>query len=455
MLKNKYTSLSEGSVIAVLIKFAIPFLLSGLMQMAYSSVDVYFIGKYASAASVSGVYQGVMINAVITGMFLGITSGGTILLGQCVGAKDEKGAALAAGNIIIISAAAAIITAGILLSGGREIIRVMKVPQEAVEESWNYLFVCTCGIVFIMGYNVVSAVLRSLGDSKAPFFFIMISCMLNAALDYLAVGVLGMAAKGAAMATVASQGLSFLLSIIYIRKKGLPFSFCVRDIAPRRSVIKNILKLGVPVALQSTLNNLSFMIVGAITNTMGVYVSAAISVVGTIVGMCMMVPMSLSSSISAITAQNIGAHKPERAIETLKYGIFLSLLFAIPFIIVVSLSPEAIVRILNNDPEVVLESVRYLYPYSWDCLFVCIVFCFNGFFNGCGKTVFAMLQEGLSAFLVRIPASYLLKIMIPGATIFHVGIGTPTASLASAIACVIYFKACFSNEKLKQIEPIG
>ena len=455
MSEKNYRSLSEGSVMKTLVTFALPFLLSGLMQMAYSAVDVYFIGKYASAASVSGVYQGVMINAVLTGLFLGITSGGTILLGQCVGAKNHREAAQATGNIITISFIAAVITGAVLLFGGRGIIGLMRVPEEAVEEALNYLFVCTLGIVFIMGYNVVSAVLRSLGDSKAPFFFILTASVINVVLDYVFVGVWGLMAKGAAAATVTAQGVSFLLSVLYIWRKGLPFKFSIRDIAPKKSVILSILKLGVPISLQSTLNNFSFMIAGAIINTMGVYVSAATSVVGTITGICMMVPMSMSSSISAITAQNIGAKKPERAVKTLKYGIVLCLLFAVPFVIAVTFWPEGIVRLLNRDANVVRESVRYLYPYSWDCLFVCFVFCFNGFFNGCGRTLFAMLQEGLSAFLVRIPASYLLKTLVAGATIFHVGIATPLASLASAIACIIYFRIGFTREKLEKFELVS
>lgn len=438
-----------------LVRFALPFLLSGLLQMAYSAVDVYFIGKYASAASVSGVYQGVMINAVVTGLFLGISSGGTILLGQCVGAKNDREAALATGNIITISLIAAVITAAVLLLGGRGIISLMRVPAEATGEAWNYLFVCTCGAFFIMGYNVVGAILRSLGDSRAPFFFILIASVINVVLDYLFVGVMGLKAKGAAAATVTAQGVSFLLSVFYIWRKGLPFKFSVRDMRPQKSTVLGILKLGIPISLQSTLNNFSFMIVGTVINTMGVYVSAATSVVGTITGICMMIPMSISSSISAITAQNIGAQKPERAVRTLKYGILLCLLFAVPFVIAVTFWPESIVRILNRDANVVTESVRYLYPYSWDCLFVCFVFCFNGFFNGCGKTLFAMLQEGLSAFLVRIPASYLFKVLIADATIFHVGIGTPLASLASAVACIIYFRAGFTNEKLKRIDLVS
>ncbi|MBQ8831099.1 MAG: MATE family efflux transporter [Oscillospiraceae bacterium] len=455
MAKNNYRSLSDGSVLGVLIRFSIPFLLSGFLQMAYSSVDVFFLGKFASAAAVSGVYQGLMINAVITGVAIGLASGGTILLGQYVGAKEDKNAAKALGNLIVIAVVAAAITMGVLFAFGKGIINLMQVPVEAVGEAWDYLFVCTCGIFCVLGYNVVSSVLRSLGDSKAPFIFVLISCIANIILDYVFVGIYHMSAKGAALATVMAQGLSFVLALIYLKRKGLPFEFHVSDMVPKKNTILAVMKLGVPITLQSLLNNFSFMISSAIINTMGVYVSAAVSIVGTITGLSMVIPLSLSSSISAITAQNIGAKKPERAVKTLKYGILISLVFAIPFIILVAIWPEALVKILNNDPNVIVESVRYLYPFSWDCLFVCFVFCFNGFFNGCGKTMFAMLQEGLSAFLVRIPATYLFKVLIENATIFHVGLATPLASFASAVACLIYFRACFTKEKLERLQPIG
>lgn len=451
MKKTNYKSLSDGNVLKVLIQFALPFLLSGFMQMAYSSVDVFFIGRFASAGAVSGVSQGLMINAVVTYIFLGIAMGGTIILGQSVGAKNDKRSATVTGNIISLSVIAVIITTLILSFFGSWIIKVMQVPPEAVGEAQDYLNVCICGLTFVMGYNVVSSVLRSLGDSKAPFWFIVISSLLNILLDYIFVGVLKLSAKGAALATVTAQGVSFILSLIYIKVKGLPFPFNAREIIPNKSMIWEILKVGIPISLQSTLNNLSFMIVGALINSMGVFVSAANSIVGTITGLCMIVPMSFQSAVSAITAQNIGAGQPQRAKRTLKYGVIISFIFSLVFVLVVTFWPQAVVGILTKDPDVIRESVRYLYPYSWDCLIVPFVFCFNGFFNGCGKTLFAMVQEALAAFCVRIPASILLKVLIPNATIFHVGIGTPLASLASAIACIIYFRKRFSDDKLKDM----
>lgn len=452
MSKSNYNSLTEGNILSVMVKFSLPFLLANLVQMAYSTVDVYFIGKFASVGAVAGVYQGVMINAVITYLFLGITTGGTILLGQYVGAKDKEKAAQALGNVIFICIASVVIVTFVLQFGGKWILKLMRVPPEAFEESWNYLQVCIYGLVFVMGYNVVSSVLRSLGDSKAPFFFVLIASVTNIILDYVFVGVLKMSARGAAVATILSQALSFFLTLLYIRKKGLPFEFGLKYIIPKREMSLNVLKVGIPISMQSTLNNISFVIVGAIINSMGVFVSAGTSVVGTITSFCMMIPMSLSSSISAITAQNIGAKKPERAVKALWIGIISCLIVAVPFVLVFTFFPEAVVGILNKDPNVITEAVRYMYPYSWDCIFVCFVFCFNGFFNGCGKTLFAMLQEGLSGLLVRIPVSFIMKMFVVNATIFHVGIGTPAASLASTIACIIYYRISFTKEKLSALE---
>ena len=452
MRKNNYQSLTEGKAFRVLIRFAIPFLLSGLLQMAYSTVDVYFIGNYASAGALAGAYQGTFINAIITYFFIGLAMGGTILLGQHVGAKHDESAAKTVGNIIWVSFLSVIATTLLVTILGRSIITLLRVPPEAVDEAWNYLRVCCYGYVFIMGYNVVSAVLRSLGDSKAPFIFVLISSVTNIILDYVFVCRMQMAAKGAAIGTISAQGLSFLVSLVYIKTKGLPFRFRLQDIRFDGKYIREILKLGIPISLQSTLNNLSFVIVGALINTMGVYVAASNSIVGNISALAMIIPMAFQSAISAITAQNIGAKQIDRAIRTFWYGVLVSLVITLPLVIVMDFWPETVVSILTKDPDVIRESVRFLYPYSWDCLFVCLVFCANGFFNGCGKTTFSMLQEGLSAFLVRIPFSFLFRYLIPNATIFHVGLGTPLASFASAIACVIYYRARFTKEQLERME---
>ena len=361
----------------VLIRFALPFLLSGMLQMAYSTVDVYFLGRFSTAAAVAGTSQGLQINAVLTSLFLGITNGGTILLGQYTGAKDWKNAARTLGNVILIAAASVIIATVVLVAGHDALLTVMKVPPEAFGEARNYLLVCCCGLSFIMGYNVVSSVLRSLGNSRAPFFFILISTSMNVALDYVCVVRLSWGAFGAALATVISQAASFIIALIYIRSRGLPFAFGFKNISPNKDIILQIMKLGIPMSLQSAVNNFSFMVVGRLINSMGVYASAANSVVGTITGICMMIPLSVSMSVSAITAQNIGAGKADRAVKTLRYGIILCLCFAIPFALICDFFPGDVIRLLNSDAGVVRESILYLYPYSWDCVSVLFLMLFS------------------------------------------------------------------------------
>jgi putative MATE family efflux protein len=330
----------------------------------------------------------------------------------------------------------------------------LRVPPEATGEAWAYMKVCLYGVVFTMGYSLISSILRSLGNSKAPFYFILVSCGVNILLDYVFVGVLRLAAAGAALATVIAQTLSFLVSLAYILKKKLPFAFSLKDVKPSAPMIRRILKIGVPVSLQSSLNTVSFIVIMAIANSMGLYVSAATSVVFGIANLFLIIPVAFGSAIAAITAQNIGAKKPERAMQSMWLGLLISLLVLVPVFIVMSLFPRDTVSIITKDPNVIRESVRFLYPNIMDSVFVCFIFCFYGFFNGCGKTLFVMLSETLAAFLVRIPVSYLMKVLIADSTIFHVGLGTPIASFVTFVACLVYMRLKFSKDKLRQLDVV-
>ncbi|MDR2356477.1 MAG: MATE family efflux transporter [Oscillospiraceae bacterium] len=448
---KKYDSLTEGRVAPTLIRFSLPFLLSGFIQTAYASVDVYFVSHYAGAASVTGTFQGAMVMLIVAGIFMGLTNGGAVLLGQYVGAKLDRDAASVLGNIISVAVISAAAICAVLLTCGKMIFLLIKVPPEAQGEAWSYLSICTSGVVFTMGYNLISSVLRSLGDSKAPFVFILVSCITNIILDYVFVVVMQRGAGGAALATILAQALSCALSLAYMRRKGLPFRFGLGDLRPERSMLRRILKLGLPISAQGTLNNFSFLIISSITNPMGVNVAAATSVVNNLANLCMMVPMSFGSAVSAISAQNIGAGKPERAVKSMWLGVGISLGIAAVCCAAANIWPKSVVRILTNDPGVVEESVRYLYPFAWDCLLVAFIFCMNGFFNGCGRTFFAMMHETAVAFLIRIPVTYVMKNFVSGATLFHIGMATPAASLVSLAACLVYYKLKFSGERLKEV----
>ncbi len=455
MAKEQRNDLTSGNVLKVLITFAVPFILSSLLQMAYTSVDVYFMGRFASASALAGTFQGMGIIGALTYFFYGIANGGTVLLGQQVGAGRRESASRTLGNLVVISLASVIAAMVVIRFLGKHFIVWMNVPEEATGESWNYLYTCMFGLVFVMGYNVVGSVLRALGNSTAPFVFIVISSLLNIVFDYVTVGLWNMAARGAALSTITSQGICFVLSLVYLARKGLPFRMRWKDCVPEKETVLTILRIGAPLALQSILNNVSLIISTSMINTLGLYVVAGVSVVNTIASFSIMVPMSMGSAISAMTAQNIGARKTERARKILKYGTLFSFACAVPACIAMNLWPAAIAGILNREPAVLVESMRYLRPVSFNCIMVCIMFCFPGFFNGCGKTLFSMLLEGLSALLIRIPATWLILHLVPNVTALHAGFAWPLTSLASSIACIVYYRLRFAGDRLERIGLIG
>jgi putative MATE family efflux protein len=456
MSNKNILTLTEGSVWKVLIRFTVPFLLSGLFQVLYGTVDVYFIGHYASGASISGVTSANQAMMMVTNIFMGLTLGGTVLIGQYIGAERGEEASKVTGNMLLIFAVIGVVCTLILTLGNKSINTLMKVPTaEAMAEANGYMFICGCGAIFIMGYNVVSAILRGLGNSKAPLYFIAISCMVNIGLDALFVAVFHMNAAGAALATVISQALSLGIALIYIKKTGLPFAFHRSDLSPDKTVIKRILKIGAPAALQNTMIGFSFSMITTITNGLGQAASAGAGLVGRAIDVCMMIPSSFGNAITSIAAQNIGAGKPERAVKSMWLGIAFSLVFAIPYMLMGTFIPETIIGILaSNDPAAIEQGALYLIPFSWDCILVSFVFCMNGFFNGFGKSLFTMAHNLATTFLIRIPIVWFIS-RIEGVTMFQVGLGTPFASLASLLICLIYFKLRFTKARLRNLSVIS
>ena len=451
-------SLTEGKISRLLVRFSLPFLLSSLIQMAYGAVDVIILGWFASPASLAGAGNGANLIGSVMGFFFGLSTGGMILLGQYYGAKLYENAAKAIGNIILLKSAAAVIAVILVLSFGRTFIGLINVPTEtdelglsAAAEAWSYMRICAFGLIFQAGFNTVSSILRALGNSKTPLIFISLSCSTNIALDLLFVGVFKMGASGAALATVIAQAVSFFASLAYIMRKKLPFPFSARDVRLVWQTLKTIFRLGIPISLQTVLNTISFIVIAAIINNMGLYAASANGIVNNIVNVFMVIPFALGSALSAVSAQNLGAGKPERALDGAKLGILFSLVIAVPSTIFASLFPSMIVSLMTPNPDVIKAGVEFLIPFSWDFVLVSFVFCLNGFFNGCGITTFVAVHELVAAFAVRIPVSWAFS-LIPGATLFHVGIGTPAATLASLIMCIIYHRVKLSGGKLAKLK---
>ena len=450
-------SLTEGKVAGVLVRFSLPFLLSSLIQTIYSSVNMIILGWFASPASLAGAGNGGMLIMSLMNIFWGFSTGGMILLGQYYGARQEDNTAKAFGNAILINTVTALAGIVLVFTCGQLFLRITNVPVELDEkglhaygEAWRYMRIFSIGLIFNAGYNLISASLRALGDSRTPLVIIAISCAANVVLDLLFVGALHMGASGAALATILAQAAGFALSLLYLWRHKLPFRFSREDLRPDGRMIRTIGRLGLPISLQVALNTLSFILIAAIINKMGLYASSANGIVNNIVNVCMIIPFAFGSALSAISAQNLGAGKIGRALESTRYGILFSLVVAVPATILANLYPAAIVSVISPNPDVIEAAARFLIPFSWDFLLVSFLFCINGFLNGCGITTFVAVHETVAALLVRAPLSWALS-LLPGATLFHVGIGTPAASVASLVMCFIYYRLRLSGGRLAQL----
>jgi putative MATE family efflux protein len=298
-----------------------------------------------------------------------------------------------------------------------------------------------------VAYNLISGIFRGIGNSKLPLCFVAIACVVNIIGDLILVGVFNLDAAGAAAATVFAQAVSVILSLVIIKKKRLPFAFSKKSIRFHPREIVNILRFGAPLACQDTLTNLSFLIITSIVNSLGLVASAAIGINEKIVVFIMMIPMSCMSSVSTFTAQNIGAHKPERAKKGMYCAIGASLVFGITIFVFSFWHGGILAGIFSKDLEVVAACAEYMKAYSIDCLLVCFLFCFIGYFNGRGNTVFVLIQGILSAFLVRIPFSYFVS-KIPGVSMLQIGFASPISTVFSIILCIVFFKM------RKPVEPV-
>ena len=315
---------------------------------------------------------------------------------------------------------------------------LMRAPSEAAQGTVSYVQICSAGSIFIVAFNVIGSIFRGIGDSKMPLITVAIACVVNIGGDLLLVGALRMDVTGAAIATVAAQAVSVLLSLLIIRKRALPFSFSKKDIRFDRRLIGKIVKLGSPIALQDLLVSISFLVILAIVNALGLTASAGIGVAEKLCAFIMLVPSAYMQSMSAFVAQNIGANEPGRARKALLYGILSSLAAGVLIAYVSFFHGSALAAVFARDAAVISAAADYLRAYAIDCLLTSFLFCFMGYFNGCGKTFFVMVQGIAGAFAVRIPISYFVS-RIPGVSLFMIGLATPASSVVQIILCAGYF----------------
>ncbi|WP_317856244.1 MATE family efflux transporter [Chakrabartyella piscis] len=437
--------LTKGRLLPVLLQFTYPILLSILLQTTYGTADLLIVGQFANVADVSGVTIGSMIMLAITSCFTGLSMGTTILIARYIGSGQGDKSSRVVGVSIFLFALLALVFTAFLLLGNDFLTNIMQTPTESISNTKSYLYICGAGTIFIVSYNLLGSIFRGLGDSKTPLLSVAIACIINIVLDLLFVAKCNMGSSGAALATVIAQASSVVLSILIIRKRKLAFSLSRKDICFDGFYIKNILSLGIPVAMQGVLVTISFLSVTAIINVFGVAQSAAVGIVEKITNLVMVVPQAFAQALAAFTAQNLGAKEIDRAKKGLFYSITLSLVFGVMTAFISAFHGTIFTKLFTSDAEITTHALLYLRSYSIDCILVAIMFSYAGFFNGCGKTTFVMIESILGAFCIRIPLAYLFS-TLEGTNMFVIGLATPSSTFVQIILCVVYYRCVMKRE---------
>lgn len=430
--------LTTGSVLKNIVFFSLPYLLSYFLQTLYGMADLFIIGQFNGVDRITAVSVGSQVMHMLTVMIVGLAMGATVTIGKAIGGKKLEQASITVGNTITLFMGVSIVMTILLLLSVKPIVAVMSTPAEAVSETIIYLTICFIGIPFITAYNIISSIFRGLGDSKSPMYFIAIACVANIILDYLFIGGLHLGAAGAALGTTLSQTVSVIVALCVVLGRKTGITLKRQYFKPHMETMGQILRIGIPIALQDGFIQIAFIVITVIANRRGLNDAAAVGIVEKFIGIVFLVPSTMLSTVSALSAQNIGAGKHERASATLRYAIMIAVGFGIIVAVITQFTGKDIVGIFTNDESVIVLGDQYLRSYIWDCVFAGIHFSFSGYFCAYGLSGISFLHNVLSIICVRIPGAYFASLYYPD-TLYPMGFAAPGGSLLSVIVCVIAF----------------
>lgn len=418
--------------------FSMPYLLSYFLQTLYGMADLFITGQYYATDSITAVSIGSQVMHMLTVMIVGLAMGTTVTIGRAIGADDKDRARTAIGNTVTLFVTVSLVATCLLTALVRPIVSIMSTPAAAVEGTVRYLTVCFIGIPFITAYNIISSIFRGLGDSKSPMYFVAVACVANIALDYLFIGGMGLGPMGAALGTTLSQTLSVMVALAVILRRDTGLSLKRECFKPQRLVMKSLLSVGVPVALQDGFVQIAFILITVIANRRGLDDAAAVGIVEKIIGFLFLVPSTMLSTVSALSAQNMGAGKHDRAVRILRYAVLLCVGFGLAAVVAVQFVAEPLVALFDETPAVVRAGGQYLRGYIWDCVFAGVHFCFSGYFCAAGKSGISFFHNVLSILLVRIPGAYLMSQLFAD-TLLPMGAAAAAGSFLSVAVCLAFY----------------
>lgn len=433
--------LTQGRISSVLVKFAWPFVAANLVTALHGMISLLVVGQFTNRDVISGVATGAQIMSPILSFIMGMGTGGTVLIGRCIGEKDDEAGTKAVGSFSIVSVIVIVFLTLFMLVCREPLLKLLQTPMQAMPSASSYVLLCTIGVPFNIAFGMISAIARGIGNSRTPSIAAGIGCAVNITLSLLLVGVFKLSAAGAAIAASVAQFSSFIFMALWLYTRKLPVPFTKSDIRVDSKSVKFLLRVGFPLVLQDLLVSVAFMINANRVNILGVEASASVGVVMRVFSIAAVFPNAIGSAISAMTAQNIGAGKRERAAESLRWGLLYAIAINTIFCAYSVLRPESITALFAWEPDVINGAANYLRSFSIDMIFVAGTFCMNAYLGGCGKSTVSMWYMLATAFLVRVPLSIYIT-GLPGLNLnnrmLYLGFASPAASLVSLIIGLAY-----------------
>ncbi len=415
----------------------VPILGALILQAAYGAVDLLVVGRFGSTAGLSAVSTGSQILNLVTFVVTQLAMGITVLIARYLGEKrpEKIGPVLGGGAIVF-----ALISVGlcVLLVGfARPISVLVQAPEESLDLTVSYVRICGGGIFFIVAYNLLSAIFRGLGDSKSPLLFVLVACVVNIVGDLLLVAGLHMDAAGAALATVFAQTISVVCAVVMLLKKELPFTLTRKDFR-FNTQCRKFLQIGLPLALQECLTQISFLALCAFVNRLGLEASSGYGVASKIVNFAMLVPSALMQSMASFVSQNVGAGNPKRAKQSMFTGIGVGLGFGCVVFALVMMKGDVLAGFFSTDAGVIQKGFDYLKGFAPETIVTAVLFSMIGYFNGNQKTLWVMIQGLVQTLLVRLPMAYIMSIQ-PDASLTMIGLAAPTSTVVGIVLNVGFY----------------
>ena len=433
--KQDFTS---GSIFGKMMQFMVPILGAQILQAMYGAVDMLVVGHFGTNAGISGVSTGSSIMNLVTFVLSQLAAGVMILIGRYLGErKNERIGKLIGGAIAFFLIVSAVLTVA-LIAFAEPIAVLMQAPAEAVELTAQYIRICGVGCVFVVFYNLISCIFRGLGNSRLPLLFVGIACVVNIVGDLLLVAVFDMnVAACAAIATIAAQAVSVILSLLIIRAaEAAVCLFAPGDIRLGGDV-KDFVRVGAPLALQELLTNVSFLAICAFINRLGLDASNGYGIAQKIQSFVMLVPSSIMQCMASFVAQNVGANREDRARKGMLYGMGAGAGIGVVIALLALFKGDWLASLFSGNAQDIARAFEYLRGFAPEAVLTCVLFSFLGYFNGHSRSTFVMAQSIAQSFLIRLPVSYVMSIQ-PGASLTGVGLAVPLSTVFGIALCLLY-----------------